>query len=84
MRRAERVIWQSQVEKTFKLDRPKGTRNLLLHKALEGGFEYLRAVQRVLETFTSEGTRLVQGHVSRTPYNMCLGLIPVAGRLMLW
>ena len=95
MRRAERMIWQSQVEKTFKLDRPKETRNLLLHKAVEGGrLEYMGAVQRfrddsqVLETFTSEGTRLVQGHVSCTPYNMCLGLIHVhvhvAGRLMLW
>ena len=37
---------------------------------------------QVLETFMSEATKLVQGHVSRATYNMCLGLL--AARLMLW
>lgn len=83
------MIWHlSQVEKTFKTEKQKNARDLLLHQSLKGGSECMNAVRRfrddpqVLETFMSEATKLVQGHVSRATYNMCLGLL--AARLMLW
>ena len=89
LRKVERVMWHlSQVEKTFKVEKVKVARDLLLHQSLTGGQECMKAFQRfrddphVLETFTSEATKLVQGHVSRATYNVCLGLL--ASRLIYW
>lgn len=80
LRQAERVMWHlGQVEKTYKIDKHKSAQDLLLQQSLQGGSEYMRAVQRyrddakVLETFTAEATMLLQGHASRVRYNLCLG-----------
>ena len=48
----------------------------------EGVHETFRDNPQGLQMFISEATRLVQGHISRATYNVCLGLL--AGRLMLW
>ena len=89
LRRTETIMWHlSQVEKTFKVEKLKTARDLLLHQSLTGGTECINAVQRfrddphVLETYTSEATKQVQGHVSRAAYNVCLGLL--AARLTYW
>lgn len=89
LRKADRMMGHlSQVEKTFKVDKQKVARDLLLHQSLKGGTEYLGTVQAfrddplVLETFRAEATSLLQGHVRRPTYNVCLGLL--AARLMLW
>ena len=86
---AERLIWHlGQVEKTFKLEKHKEAHDLLLHQALEGGSECMQAVHKfkedpkVFQTFKAEATLLLQGHVSRLRYNLCLGLL--TARLMFW
>ena len=88
LRRAERVLWHlGQVEKTFKVHK-QDAREILLHQSLEGGSRGIGAVDEfkqdahVLSTFKAEATLLVQGHVRRQIYNVCLGLL--AARLMFW
>ena len=80
--RADRILWHlSQVEKTYKVDKQKGARDLLLHQALVGGADCMQAMQkfkqdpRVLHTFRREATMILQGHMSRARYNTCLGLL---------
>lgn len=82
IRRADRITWHlRQVENTYKVEKPKGARDLLLHQALEGGADDMEAVQkfkddpRVLQTFKKEASTLLQGHTSRAQYNVCLGLL---------
>ena len=89
LREADRILWHlGQVEKSFKLEKHKVARDLLLNQALEGGAGFLEAVQHfkedpaVLTLFKREATLLLEGHVSRSKYNSCLGL--VAARLMFW
>lgn len=89
LRKTERMMDHlSQVEKTFKVEKLRIARDLLLHQSLTGGTECMTAVQKyrddpqVLETYTTEATKLVQGHVAHLPYNMCLGLL--AARLIFW
>ena len=88
-RKVERILFHlSQVEKTYKVDKRKGARDLLMQQALKGGTEELEAVCRfkedptILSVFKGEATRLFQGDISRSRYNVCLGLL--GGRLMLW
>lgn len=77
-----------QLEKSYKKDKHKRVRDLLLHQSLGGGSDCLEAVYRfkkdpqVLDTFKSEAIGLLQGHVSQSVYNLCLGLL--AARLMFW
>lgn len=84
LRKADRIL--SQVEKTFKADKQKDVRDLLLHQSLEGGADHLKVVQRfkedskVLQTFKREGSMFLQALRSRTRCNTCLGLL--AARLM--
>lgn len=87
LRVADRMLSHlSQLQKSYKQDKRKQARDLLLQQALEGSPESINAVcrfkddLRVLETFKSEATRILQGHISRPRYNMCLGLL--AARLM--
>ena len=91
LRMAERVQWHlSEVEKTFKVDKQKEARDLLLEQSLasSGRSSHLEAVKvfredkNVLSTFKKEASHLLQGHESRTAYNMCLGLL--TARLMFW
>lgn len=89
MRQADRILSHlSQLQKTYSADKSKGARDLLLQTALQGGCDKLEAVRgftedpNVLKVFSSEISRLLEGHVSRPRYNVCLGLF--AGRLMLW
>lgn len=78
----------SRVEKTFKVEKQRVARDLLLQQSLQGGTECLKSVQaftddpQVFETFRAEATSLIQGHVTRAKYNVCLGLL--AARLVLW
>ena len=59
---------------------------LLLEKTLEGGSDSLDAVhsfredQRILTTFRETATAILQGHLTKSRYNTCLGLL--AARLM--
>lgn len=47
IRRADRITWHlRQVENTYKVEKPKGARDLLLHQALEGGADDMEAVQK--------------------------------------
>ena len=77
-----------QVEKTYKLEKVKEARHLLLHQALEGGSLCMQAVQKfkedpsVMEVFRSVAKCLIQGRISRSRYNSCLGLL--TARLMYW
>lgn len=87
LRRADRILWHlGQVEKTYKVEKQKDARDLLLHQALEGDAGCLRAVQgfkqdpKVLQTFKWEASRFLQGQMSHARYNTCLGLL--AARLM--
>ena len=89
LHRADRMMsLLGQVEKTYKIDKHKAARELLLRQSLEGGLESMKAVQMfrddplVLQTYKSEATNLLHGHVVRASYNMCLGLL--AARLVLW
>lgn len=82
MRKTERMMDHlSQVEKTFKVEKLRIARDLLLHQSLTAVQKY-RDDPQVLETYTTEATKLVQGHVAHLPYNMCLGLL--AARLIFW
>ena len=89
LRKADRILGHlSKVEKTYKVDKQKEARDLLLHQALEGGASCMQAVQSfkqdpaVFHTFRRQATMILQGHVSRAHYNTCLGLL--AARLMYW
>ena len=87
LRKVECMMWHlTQVKKTFKVEKLKGARDLLLYLALDAGSRCIKAAQKfrddpeVLNTFRSEATRLLQGHTSRATYNVCLGLL--AARFM--
>ena len=87
LRLAERVLAHlSQVERTYKVQKHKDARDLLLHTALEGDSGCLEAVRRftkdpeVLRTFRTEGSRLLSRQATCSCYNCCLGLL--AARLM--
>ena len=89
LRRAEQILHHlSQVEKTFKNDKVKTARDLLLQQALVGGSGCLEAVQcfkqdpRVRHYFTTHVTLLLQGQMTRPRYTLCLGLL--TARLMFW
>ena len=84
-----RKVQQIQIEKTFKVEKTKGTRDVLLRQALEGGGETLRCVKhfnddpQVLNNSKKEAKlQLLQGLVSRRRYSLCLGFL--AARLMYW
>lgn len=74
--------WKSPL---IKLDKLKMARDL---QSLEGGKECFEVVQefkddpRVLTTFKHESQLLLQGHVTCSRYNTCLGLL--AACLMYW
>ena len=76
----------SQLQTSYKQDKHKQARDLLLQQGLEGSPESINPVcrfkddPRVLETFKSEATCI--RHISHPRYNMCLGLL--AARLMFW
>ena len=66
LRSAGRILWHlGQVEKTYKIDKQKEARDLLLHQALKGGSKNMEAVQKfkknpeVLQTFKTEATWLL-------------------------
>ena len=85
LRAADRMLSHlRQLQKSYKRDKYKQARDLLLQQALDGSPECINAVcmfkddPQVFSTFKSEATRILQGLVSRPRYNMCLGLT-VAG-----
>ena len=89
LRKADRLLWHlSQLEKTYKVEKHKDARDLLLKQALEGGADTMQAVQkfkndpRILAHFTKEAEAIRRGHASRPRYNTCLGLL--TGRLVYW
>ena len=89
LRRADQILHHlAQVEKTFKNDKVKTARDLLLQQALAGGSGCLDAVQsfkqdpRVRQQFCTHATLLLQGQMGRARYALCLGLL--TGRLMFW
>ena len=89
IREANRVLAHlEQLQKTYKKEKHKRARDLLLHQALAGDRDCLEVVNRfssdgeVMERFKVEATSLLQGHVNRSTYNVCLGLL--AAHLMFW
>lgn len=89
LRLADRVLRHlGEVEKTYKLGKKKDSRDRLLHfslsddtqELLEEVWKYMQD-KRVCEVFRDEATSLLQGHISRTRYTRCLGLL--TARLML-
>ena len=75
LRNANRILWHlGQVERTYKVDKQKEARDLLLHQALQGGSDSMEAVQnfkedpQVFETFKAEATHLLHDtcHVAGT------------------
>ena len=77
------MLWHlGQIEKTYKVEKQKDARDLLLHQSLEGGTDCMGAIQafkedpKVLKTFRSEASMFLRGYRSRAHYNVCLGLLP--------
>ena len=87
LRKADRVIQHlSAIYKSYNRIKAKKGRYLLLESTLEGGSECLQAVKtfrsdpKVLSAFKQNATSLLQGQLSRSRYNTCLGLL--AARLI--
>ena len=83
IRRADRVSRHlSTLYKSYNKDKTKQGRDLLLAKSLEGGtsscldaMKRFRDDSRVGETFRRHAAVLLQGHLSRSTYNTCVGLL---------
>ena len=82
LRLVEKMLWHlGQIEKTYKVDKQKNARDLLLHQSLQGDSQCMQQVHsfrddpNVFETYCTEATNLVKGDIARPRYNLCLGLL---------
>ena len=87
IRKADRCMQHlSAIYKSYNRAKAKKGRYMLLQRTLEGVSDSMTAVHgfredgRVLDTFRANATAILRGHLSRSRYATCLGLL--AARLM--